>query len=441
MARTTKLLGVLLVGGSLVAGVAEAAAVAGAGAGRGGGTNSDAALRESAKNVQLLVLEKSCDGACQDGIAAALAATGCDQVTLYPALKMASARCAPAAVAASAGGGAGWDVGRLPGVQSVSADAVAAALPPSAPAPPAASAVAATAAATRAASRFWGLDRVNQQDLPLDGVTVPGCYPRRGAGVTVYVLDSGLTVDHAEFGGRASVIVAPGAPYPDGRDNFGHGSHVAGTVAGATSGVAPAATLVGVRMGSDSGDIRVRDAVSAIHLVAAAKQRNPQAKIIINASFGWHTADWAVVTEAADRAGEAGVIFVAAAGNVPVDACRNHPAQAASAITVAAVDRQDRLANFSARGTRCVAVSAPGVDVLSVDAATAAGFQLGSGTSMAAPHVAGLAALVLAEDPNGGDLEREEVLERLTRAAPRVGGYPLAWANPACDRRRLLESA
>lgn len=443
MARAAPLVGALLVAGSLLAGAPAAAAfvaaAASAGDGRTGATNAKDALREAAKDVQLLVLKKTCDEICQANVVSSLEAAGCDEVRLFPALKLASAHCAPAAVAASAEGrSGGWNPRRLSGVQSASADAVVPALPPLTPATSAES-TAVAPGETIKASRFWGLDRVNQRNLPLDGVTFPSCFPRRGAGVTVYILDSGLKVDHAQFGDRASVFAAPGSPYPDGSDENGHGSHVAGTVGGATAGVAPESTLVGIRVANAGGFIRARDAWAAIHYVAAVKERDPKAKIILNASFGSDSEDFSPVTDAANRAAEAGVVFVAAAGNEPVNACRNHPARAEGAITVAAVNLRDRLAYFSARGRQCVAVSAPGVGVQSVDSNTSAGLRLDSGTSMAAPHVAGLAALVLAEDPNGGSLGQMEVLERLTRAAPRVGGYPLAWANPACSRARMPE--
>ncbi|KAK1857448.1 hypothetical protein I4F81_000065 [Pyropia yezoensis] len=188
-------------------------------------------------------------------------------------------------------------------------------------------------------------------------------------------------------------------------------------------------------MGSDAGNTRVADAVSAIDYVTAAKKREPGAKIILNASFGFSSQAFAVMTAAAIRAAEAGVLFVTSAGNVPASACFNHPAMADGVIAVAAMTREDELVPFSARGTRCVAASAPGVDVLSVDAPTAGGLKLLSGTSMASPHVAGLIALVLAEDPDRGALGWKEVLGRLTRSAPRVGGFPLAWANPDAMQR------
>lgn len=134
MARSLALVCALLVGNSLLAGtLATAAAVAAfTGAGRGGGSDLDTTVREAAKDVQLLVLKKTCGAACQADTAAVLAAAGCDRVRLFSALQKASARCTPAAMAADGGGrgGGGGDLRRLPGVQSVSADAVVAAMPP-----------------------------------------------------------------------------------------------------------------------------------------------------------------------------------------------------------------------------------------------------------------------------------------------------------------------
>lgn len=127
--------------------------------------------------------------------------------------------------------------------------------------------------------------------------------------------------------------------------------------------------------------------------------------------------------------------MVASAGNDGDSACRRHPARAPEIITVAATTRTDRLAPFSSHG-ECVNVSAPGVNILSVYAfgPERAKLTLWNGTSAAAPHAAGLAALTLAEDPEGWDLENEDVLEAMTQDAPTVAGFPLAWANPSCVR-------
>lgn len=152
--------------------------------------------------------------------------------------------------------------------------------------------------------------------------------------------------------------------------------------------------------------------------------------MVLNASF-WADNPDGTTTAAANRAAEAGVIVVVSAGNEAISACTYHPARAAGAITVAATTVDDELAFFSARG-RCVAVSAPGFKILSVRANTDDKLFYKTGTSMAAPHVSGLAALIMAEDPAGGDLGRDEVLRRLTRDAPTVGGFPMAWANPSC---------
>lgn len=152
--------------------------------------------------------------------------------------------------------------------------------------------------------------------------------------------------------------------------------------------------------------------------------------IIFNMSLGGGGEESAVVTEAANRSAEVHVILGTVAGYQTVDACLYHPAQAEGVIPVAAVTQKAQLAYFS---------SVPRVRggvVLSVDSKATAGLRPLSGISMAAPHVAGLAALVLAEDPDAGDVDKEAVLERLRQAAPRVGGYPLTLANSAFERPR-----
>lgn len=429
MARVATLVGALVLGGAVLAGTPAAAptgGVAAAAAGSPPATPMD--LTEAIRDVQVLTLKATCDGTCQADTTARAAAAGCDQVRLFPTIRMASARCTDDSTGGGgrsgrAGGRGGVDLSRLPGVLRAAPDTIVTMTPPARSSGDA-------AAAAPGGDVPWGLDRINQEALPLDGSTATRCYPSRGAGVTVFVLDTGITAEHAQFGGRASGMVAPGAPYNTSADEDGHGSHVAGTVAGKTTGVAPAATVVGIRCFSADGTARSVDLVSAIEYVAAFKAGGRGAKVVMNLSFGSFRPD--TVNAAVERAAEARVITTIAAGNAPISACRVHPASVEEAITVAASTRADRLASFSARGD-CVDVAAPGVNILSVDAFSTDGLIVLSGTSMAAPHAAGLAALILAEDREGADLDNEEVLEQMTRDAPTIGGYPLAWANPSCE--------
>lgn len=433
MARAATLVGFMLVGDASEASTFAAIPTGGVAA---GGDLHDA-LRAATRDLQVMLLQSDCGAECQADTMSRLTAAGCDQVRLFPTLRMASARCA-----ARSGGGGGWDaadwdrevdLSRLPGVHSVAPDGV---VTMDSPDRGSAGDIAAAdgGAVVRAMHRgAWGLDRINQAALPLDGNTSTPCYLARGAEVTVYVIDTGLTTEHEQFGGRALALEAPDADLPSPADEYsngmGHGSHVAGTVAGETTGVTPAATIVGIRAFDARGASRRVDVVSAIEYVTAAKAARRGATVVLNASSSADNPD-GTTTAAADRAAEAGVIAVVSAGNEPISACTYHPARATGAITVAATLAADEFALFSARG-RCVAVSAPGVH-LSVRANTTDGLIYKTGTSMAAPHVSGLTALIMAEDRKGGDLGRDEKLRRLTRGAPTAGGFPMAWANPSC---------
>jgi subtilisin family serine protease len=228
--------------------------------------------------------------------------------------------------------------------------------------------------------RFWGLERVNNRAPATHGFTVKAT----GAKVTAYIIDSGIDFTHPEFGGRARPGIDEMDDNRNGADCAGHGTHVAGTVGGEHTGIARAVSLVAVRVldcearGPNSGII------AGINWVA----RHAVKPAVANISLGGLYSP--TMNEALDALARAGVFPVVAAGNDDVSSCVISPASATEAFTVAATDRTDHRAPFSNFGS-CVNLNAPGVDIAS--AYPNGLYAIMSGTSMAAPHVTGIAAL------------------------------------------------
>ncbi|MFJ5844912.1 S8 family serine peptidase [Streptomyces sp. NPDC092903] len=261
----------------------------------------------------------------------------------------------------------------------------------------------------------WGLDRIDQRNLPLDGrYDVAGT----GRGVTAYIVDSGIDTRNSEFGGRATTGFDALDDGQAGQDCNGHGTHVAGTVGGATYGVARAVSLVAVRVVDCRGSGSTADALAGFDWVAT----NARQPAVLNASIG--DAASPAIDEAVDRVADRGVLPVVSAGNDAEDACDASPARAAKAFTVGATDRQDRQAGFSNFGT-CVDAYAPGVAIVS--ARLGGGSATMSGTSMAAPHVAGAAALLKERYPDAAPADLEH---RLTDTATRDAVHAIGPGSP-----------
>ena len=226
----------------------------------------------------------------------------------------------------------------------------------------------------------WGLDRLDQRYL---GLSRSFTYSATGAGVNAYVIDSGIQTSHSEFGGRAANLYD--AFGGNGQDCHGHGTHVAGTVGGATYGVAKSVRLYGVRVLDCANNGTIAGIVAGIDYVRLY-HRKPA---VANISISTRPSTSPAVVTATNNLAAAGVFVAAAAGNDNKPACDASPANAAGAITVAASDKTDTRAWFSNYGS-CVDVYAPGVSILS--AARGGGARFDQGTSMAAPHVTGTVA-------------------------------------------------
>ncbi len=250
----------------------------------------------------------------------------------------------------------------------------------------------------------WGLDRIDQRRLAAAPLDHTYSYTRTGAGVTAYVIDTGVLTGHSEFGGRASVGTDTVGDGRLGQDCNGHGTHVAGTIGSSTYGVAKQVSVVAVRVlgcdgsGSTSGVLQGIQWVIDHHVGGAPAVANlslggPQSSAL----------DTAVSNAIAD-----GVVVAVAAGNgnqagVPQDACKTSPARVPAALTVGATDRTDRATPWSNYG-RCIDLFAPGMSITSAWIPSGAGTSTTetntiSGTSMATPHVAGVAALFLEATP------------------------------------------
>jgi subtilisin family serine protease len=245
-------------------------------------------------------------------------------------------------------------------------------------------------ATTTQSGATWGLDRIDQRDLPLNSTYN---YTPTGSGVRAYIIDTGILTTHSQFGGRAS---GGYTAISDGRgstDCNGHGTHVAGTVGGSTYGVAKSVTLIAVRVldcagsGTNSGVIAGMDWVANNRITPA----------VANMSLGGGAST--AVDDAVNRMHNAGVTVVVAAGNENQNACNVSPSRAANAITVGATTSSDARASYSNYGS-CVDVFAPGSSITSSWYTSTTATNTISGTSMASPHVAGVAALYLQGNPS-----------------------------------------
>ena len=269
---------------------------------------------------------------------------------------------------------------------------------------------------TQTPTPSWGLDRIDQRALSLNNSFTASAY---GAGVDVYVVDTGVSTSHTDFSGRLRSGFSAIKDDQGSNDCDGHGTHVAGTAAGTTYGVAKAASIIPVRVldcagtGSNSGVIAGLDWMIAHHTAGAAA--------VANMSLGGGISF--ALDAAVQNAINDGVVMAVAAGNSNIDACDSSPARAANAITVGATgaynagETTDHRSGYSNFGS-CLDIFAPGTSITSAWINSSTAINTISGTSMASPHVAGVAAALLSANPTLSPAEISSILR--SSATPNV---------------------
>jgi aqualysin 1 len=259
----------------------------------------------------------------------------------------------------------------------------------------------------------WGLDRIDQRRLPLSGTF---SYTKNGAGVTAYVIDTGVRLTHNEFGGRATSGWDFIDNDADASDCNGHGTHVAGTIGGSTYGVAKGVSIVAVRVLDCGGSAPTSVVIAGIDFVTDDHQTGEAAVANMSLGGGANIAlDQALRNSIAD-----GVSYAVAAGNSNYNACAFSPARVGEAMTSGASTIADKKASFSNWGP-CMDWFAPGQDITSAWRTSDTATNTISGTSMASPHTAGVAALYLQANPSASPDAVQKAL-RSGATARRISG-------------------
>ncbi len=269
---------------------------------------------------------------------------------------------------------------------------------------------------TQSPTPSWGLDRIDQRSLPLNSTFTATA---QGSGVDTYIVDTGIFASHSEFTGRLAAGFSSIADSNGTNDCNGHGTHVAGTTAGTIYGIAKSATLIPVRVldcsgsGSNSGVIAGLDWIVAHHISGKAA--------VVNMSLGGGAST--ALDTAVQNVINDGIVMVVAAGNSNVDACSTSPARATNALTVGATgqysagETTDSRSSYSNYGP-CLDIFAPGSRITSSWIGGSTATNTISGTSMAAPHVAGVAAVLFGRYPGSTASEIASMLR--TSATPNV---------------------